>query len=136
MIIKIASNDDIDDVWDVHQKSGLSPFLYSGFCEWFNRYEVWIARSEANDLCGFLIFSNAGNELLCIATTDNKRNHGIATALLRNILHIKPTCFLEVSQHNFPAINLYTKLGFTQIGIRKNYYGVNDDALVLQAGKI
>ncbi|MDY6407866.1 MAG: ribosomal protein S18-alanine N-acetyltransferase [Pseudomonadota bacterium] len=34
--------------------------------------------------------------------------------------------FLEVSIQNQPAINLYQKFGFTQTGIRKNYYHTED----------
>ena len=30
--------------------------------------------------------------------------------------------FLEVRRSNAPAIALYEKLGFTSVGIRKNYY--------------
>ena len=38
---------------------------------------------------------------------------------------------LEVSETNLPAINLYTKFGFKNLGIRKNYYGVNNNAIIM-----
>ena len=37
---------------------------------------------------------------------------------------------LEVSSKNKIAINLYTKFGFTQVGLRKNYYK-NSDAILM-----
>jgi len=40
---------------------------------------------------------------------------------------------LEVRASNMPAIALYEKLGFTQIGRRKNYYrNPKEDALILR----
>ena len=38
---------------------------------------------------------------------------------------------LEVRTTNIKAINLYKKYGFEDVGIRKNYYGKNEDALIL-----
>ena len=37
---------------------------------------------------------------------------------------------LEVSSKNKIAINLYTKFGFTQVGLRKKYYK-NSDAILM-----
>ncbi len=39
---------------------------------------------------------------------------------------------LEVSQENKAARELYLKVGFHQIGIRKNYYPDHSDALVMK----
>lgn len=38
---------------------------------------------------------------------------------------------LEVKENNTPAINLYKKFGFKDIGIRKNYYGANNNAVIM-----
>ena len=38
---------------------------------------------------------------------------------------------LEVRTDNIKAINLYRKHGFEDVIVRKNYYGKNEDALVL-----
>lgn len=39
---------------------------------------------------------------------------------------------LEVRVSNFPAQNLYTKYGFTQVGVRRGYYSDNnEDALIM-----
>jgi len=40
--------------------------------------------------------------------------------------------FLEVRQSNHAAKNLYSKMGFKTIGIRKNYYSDNEDASMMQ----
>ena len=40
---------------------------------------------------------------------------------------------LEVRISNAPAISLYVKLGFSQVGLRKNYYrNPREDALILR----
>lgn len=39
--------------------------------------------------------------------------------------------FLEVNQKNLNAIKLYKKNNFEEISVRKNYYGLNEDALIM-----
>jgi ribosomal-protein-alanine N-acetyltransferase len=55
------------------------------------------------------------------------RGRGVATKLLGKILQKLPAfkvekVYLEVSEKNCPAISLYQKAGFTNIGCRANYY--------------
>ena len=38
---------------------------------------------------------------------------------------------LEVNTQNHPAIKMYEKCDFANIGIRKNYYGVGEDAILM-----
>ena len=44
------------------------------------------------------------------------------------------TLFLEVSDANRAAQNLYEKLGFERIGLRERYYSDGTSALVLSKG--
>ena len=39
---------------------------------------------------------------------------------------------LEVRKSNFPAINLYLKFGFSELGIREKYYNDGEDAIVMK----
>ena len=39
---------------------------------------------------------------------------------------------LEVRKSNFPAINLYLKYGFSELGIREEYYNDGEDAIVMK----
>ncbi len=41
--------------------------------------------------------------------------------------------YLEVKSNNYIAINLYKSCGFIEIGIRKNYYKDNIDAILMKA---
>lgn len=67
------------------------------------------------------------SDLMNIVTKKSFRNQGIASTLLKNLIHLakKLACTsisLEVMEENYPAIHLYKKVGFEQVGIRKNYY--------------
>ncbi len=62
-----------------------------------------------------------------IAVTAEHRNSGIGKLLISSLIDkLKNSdcsfATLEVRQSNFAAISLYEKLGFKNLGIRKNFY--------------
>lgn len=63
-------------------------------------------------------------ELLNLAVLPETRRKGVAQALL-HALESAATgdLFLEVAADNTPAIEVYRKLGFEDIGVRPGYYG-------------
>lgn len=78
-------------------------------------------------------------ELLLIAVTPKWRHFGAGSALLAQVVDNARDAgvkriVLEMRSNN-PALNLYHKYGFTQVGLRKNYYKGTDgrhyDALTL-----
>ena len=78
---------------------------------------------------GFIILRTlAGqSEVLTIATDPDFRKLGIARALLEHTIRQLQSerigqLFLEVSEQNQPALNLYKSLAFKQVGERKAYY--------------
>ncbi|MDE6707412.1 MAG: ribosomal protein S18-alanine N-acetyltransferase, partial [Oscillospiraceae bacterium] len=77
-------------------------------------------------------------DLTNIAVAPEFRNQGIASKLLKFLLqelknyHI----FLEVRISNIPAIKLYQKFHFKQVGIRKRFYqNPIEDAILMQYGE-
>ena len=46
-------------------------------------------------------------------------------------IEIKNKFLLEVNEKNKKALKLYKKIGFEQISVRKNYYGNNEDAIIM-----
>lgn len=74
---------------------------------------------------------------ICIAPTQQQRGHG--THLVAELLHVArqaraSSAFLEVRASNIAAYRLYDKMGFNEIGVRKDYYPTRsgrEDALVL-----
>jgi len=97
----------------------------------FNTFLVGEIKDEI--IC-FAIFSMPIDEaeIIQICVLDKYRRMGFANKLFdKFVLENKPKkMFLEVNKNNVSAINLYSKLGFNQIAIRKSYYSNGDDCLV------
>lgn len=75
-------------------------------------------------------------EIMNIAIRKDMRRKGIATKLMKKLMLIASEynvskVALEVDSNNISARNLYNKLGFKEVGIRKNYYHGNSDAILM-----
>ena len=75
-------------------------------------------------------------DIMNIVVKKSKRKLGIGSALLQKIIEFskeqKATSItLEVNYKNNPAIALYQKFGFKQVGLRKKYYHNTDDAILM-----
>ena len=89
----------------------------------------------ARTLHGFILSRIAADEaeILSVAVAQARRGRGIARGLLN--LHLRRlaglsarTVFLEVDEHNEPALRLYRRAGFREVGRRPSYYQENRDA--------
>jgi len=73
-----------------------------------------------------------------LAVRSESRGKGLGKALLCHLLELGKTlgctrASLEVRPSNHPAISLYTKLGFREVGRRKGYYSdTREDAIVMR----
>ena len=80
-------------------------------------------------------------EIYRIAVAKEHRKRGVGYRLLSYALKTErgrglECTFLEVMSSNAAAIALYRAHGFTEIGVRKNYYkDPPDDAIVMLLGK-
>lgn len=66
-------------------------------------------------------------DIMNIVVKKSWRNQGVGNLLLNNLISLCKdlnllSLSLEVNEDNLPAIHLYEKFGFKQIGLRKNYY--------------
>jgi ribosomal-protein-alanine N-acetyltransferase len=95
------------------------------------------------DLVGFVIARHAAREaeILSIAVDAGARGCGLGGKLLqRNLQRLAGLgvreVFLEVGADNMPALALYDRMGFAQVGKRERYYGdeaaLDSTALVLR----
>lgn len=96
-----------------------------------------IAKTNDNEIIGFagikVLVDNA--DIMNIVVKKSWRNQGVGSLLLNNLISFcknlaLSSLSLEVSKDNLPAIHLYEKLGFKQVGIRKNYYKNSDGILM------
>ena len=75
------------------------------------------------------------SDMMNVAVDEKHRRRGIARLLVEELIRRLDAyqLTLEVRASNAPAISLYESMGFTQVGLRKNYYrGPREDALILR----
>lgn len=104
-----------------------------------NPLSLWLIAEEDGVVCGYVGSQTVLDEtdMMNIAVYPDYRRRGIAASLITelvNQLKIRGSHILrlEVRESNVPAIALYETMGFTQLGIRKNYYrNPKENALIL-----
>ena len=103
-------------------------------------YQCWVLANK-RQIVAHGVMSVAVGEChlltLCVNPEYQRLGHGRKLFMLlldRAAKMDARECFLEVRASNAGAIQLYRSLGFTQIGVRKNYYPGHqgrEDALIL-----
>lgn len=100
-----------------------------------------VARSAKGNLEAYASTWMLSGELRInnLAVREASRGKGIGEALMRNLMELgrQAGCLvatLEVRPSNLPALKLYEKLGFREVGRRKAYYSdTREDALLMRA---
>ena len=103
-----------------------------------NENTTYIIAKENDDVVGFAGISICFDEatLNNIVVKKSCRGRGIGGELLESLIDIcgdlnAKTLTLEVDVSNEPAIHLYEKFGFKNLGIRKKYYNNSRDAYIM-----
>ncbi len=127
----------------------ISQILYSDFDNFWtvetfkqeleNPNTYYVVAKIDSEIVGFGGIYQILNEMQLnyIVTKKEKRNLGIASQILDNLISFANTknieyITLEVNEKNTNAIKLYEKFGFKQIGFRKKYYNNTDNAILMQ----
>ena len=105
-----------------------------------NKWALWLVALDGDTVVGYIGSQTAVDEtdVMNVAVHPDHRRQGIAEALIEKLVQeLKArgshALMLEVRASNAPAIALYEKLGFLQVGLRKNYYrNPKEDALILR----
>ncbi len=99
--------------------------------QWLPEKDPFIVREPY----GFLVYRQVAadeHEILNLAVAASARRQGIARQLLRRVLSIGGSWFLEVRESNLSARNTYQSAGFQEAGRRpKYYYNPVENAVVL-----
>jgi len=94
-------------------------------------------KNETSEILGYAVFYDTfdSTDLFEIAVLKKKQGKGYGNALLKYTADIfcknGRKIFLEVNENNEKAIKLYEKNGFEEISVRKNYYGNNQNAVIM-----
>lgn len=101
---------------------------------------LWIVAVEGESVVGYVGSQTVLGwaDMMNLAVAPDYRRRGIGEELVKQLVcHLQnneATCLtLEVRVNNKPAIALYEKMGFCEVGRRPNYYhSPREDALILR----
>ena len=105
-----------------------------------NKLSLWMVAIDDEKVIGYVGSQTVLGEtdMMNIAVHPDYRKQGIGTALIVGLigaleLRDSHSLMLEVRASNTPAISVYEKLGFIEVGRRKNYYrNPKEDALIMR----
>ena len=130
MKIRKMQESDLLQVATIEKANFSVPWSLESFRESMKlEHTIYLVAEEQENIagyCGMYRVFNEG-EIVNVAVAEAYRRKKVASQLLEQ-LFAKSTelkvdnFFLEVRESNRPAIQLYKKLGFTEAGIRKNFY--------------
>lgn len=130
MIIRTMQKGDVAAVAALEAQIFSMPWSAAGFADTLPREDIiFLVAYEQDELLGYVgIYCTLDEgEITNVAVAPAARRRGIARALLtelkqqlacRNVARI----VLEVRVSNEPAIRLYEQMGFSVLGVRKNFY--------------
>ena len=139
--IRPLTGADLDAVMEIEVRAYDFPWtegifrdcLRVGYCCWC--YE----NDEMIQAYGVMSAAAGESHILNLTVRPESQRQGIGSRLLKHFQqlarrHGADTLMLEVRPSNRNAISLYEKLGFNEIGVRRNYYPAaegREDALLL-----
>ena len=110
--------------------------LYNDMAHYLVACEANRVGSQIIGVIGFWMMAGEAH-IITIAVRHTHRRRGVGELLLNSALELAKSLeafamTLEVRKSNLVAQSLYAKHGFTERGIRKNYYdGVREDAVIM-----
>ena len=138
-VIKPLTENDIPDALAIENRTHLTPWNETHFRDAVRGRQHAYGIFSGPVLLGYAVLSTVAQEaeLLLFVVDESFHGKGIGQAFLNALLGYYQTqvtaFFLEVRAGNVPAISLYEKLGFNQVGERPRYYSTpwgREDALI------
>lgn len=136
MHIEAAKPEDVPRLEEIERQCFSDPWEESVIVRLLDRFTVCL---DGDALAGYIVLSAVLDEgsIDDVAVAPEFRRRGIAEALLSDAEKRAramglATLTLEVRAGNEPAIRLYEKHGFAEVGRRKNYYAKpREDAILM-----
>ena len=139
--IRLMESGDISQIAQLEKLCFSDPWSENSIAsELDNPLSCWLVAVDNDMVVGYVGSQTVldGSDMMNIAVHPDYRRKAIAENLIGKLEELlrerKSICLvLEVRASNTPAISLYTKLGFKQIGCRRNYYrNPREDAWILR----
>lgn len=139
LVIRNWERSDNEKIAQLEQVCFTFPWNYDMVCETQSQNNFCGVVAEVNGVVvGYAgaIFASEMADIALVAVAPEFRRQNIAESVVKAlidklILNGVEKIFLEVRFSNTPAKALYKKVGFEEIGIRKNYYEDAEDAIVM-----
>ena len=137
MILRKGRESDLKNVLEIEVMAYKNPYWSQNmiFEVLANKTDkrLWIYEVD-NDVVGFIIDMRHKNEisLLNIAIHKYLQGMGHGLKMLKKYIKSLPgkcSIYLEVNKNNIKALNMYAKLNFEKLSIRKSYYTDGSDAI-------
>ena len=141
MTVRAMRLADLDEVMVIERRSFSAPWEESTFRGLMRRPSAALLVAETDDeLTGYSVmwFAADEGELGDIAVIPERRGEGIGRRLLLESISVAASrgtrsLYLEVRESNDVARRLYEKVGFSVVGVRKQYYTEPaEDAIVMK----
>lgn len=141
MELRLMRSEDISQLAELEKICFHDPWSVSAFSyELNNPLSLWLVAADGDVVAGYVGSQTVMGEsdMMNIAVSPNYRRQGLAQQLIVKLVEMlcqrqSHSLTLEVRKSNLPAISLYKKLDFMQIGCRPNYYrNPKEDAFIMR----
>ncbi len=140
-IIRRMTAADLMHIMRIEETNHPYPWSEAIMSDCFKDNYVSYVYIQDDEIIGYIIQTIAADEsnILNVCVDYKFRKNGIAEKLMFEALNYCKsngihTVFLEVRSSNMPAINLYNKCAFVEVGVRNGYYPAKngrEDAIVM-----
>lgn len=147
MLIRRMTAQDVEAAVEIEKQCFSLPWSAKSFEDSISRDDtIFLVCEEQGDdafyITGYmglyLSFDEASVTNVAVSSAFRKKGYGealVAAAKEEAKQAGAENIFLEVRQSNVPAISLYKKFGFEELGIRKNFYEHPvEDAIIMKVG--
>lgn len=145
--IELMRIEDLEAVLEIEEASFPTPWSRNSFLYELteNQRAIYlVAKNEFNKVVGYIgmwVVFDEGH-ITNLAAHPLYRRHGVGRTLLNELVAVARRngvqyLTLEVRRSNLSAQDLYQKIGFVHMGVRRKYYLDNrEDALIMWKGPI
>ena len=137
--VRPATPDDVARLLEIESRIQVAPWsrenIESELSKPYSSFLVYTDDETDSEIAGYIVFWNMFDEcqILNLGVDLSYRGLGMAQKLVRHAVNQAVSqgirkILLDVRKPNQPAIQLYQKLGFVIIHVRKNFYSNGEDA--------